>query len=345
MRIEADHVEITAGVRHGLSLGSPLALVVRNLDWENWSEEMAVSAPSAGWHSGRAVRVPRPGHADLAGGAKYGHRDLRNVLERASARETAARVAVGAVCRGLLACVGVEVVSVVRQIGSVGWDPGEDWDEATLAGVEGSDVRCAAPDVAAAMRAAIDAALSAGDTLGGVVEVRARGVPVGLGSHVAWDRRLDARLAAAVMGIPAIKGVEIGLGFAAAAAPGSEVHDAIIPGDGPWPFERGSNHAGGLEGGITTGQDVVVRAAMKPIPTLTRPLPSVDLDTLEAAPAHAERSDACAVPAAAVVVEAAVCFELARALLAKLGGDHLDDVCGALAAYQERVSRMWGRDG
>jgi chorismate synthase len=345
MRIEADRVEITAGVRHGVSLGSPLALVVRNLDGPNWSEEMSPQAREEGWQSARQIRVPRPGHADLAGGAKYGHRDLRNVLERASARETAARVAVGAVCRGLLRCVGVGVVSVVRGIGGVEWDPGDDWDDAMLAAAESSDVRCAAPEVAAAMRQAIDEARAAGDTLGGVVEVRAREVPVGLGSHVAADRRLDARLAAAVMGVPAIKGVEIGLGFAAAAARGSEVHDAILPGDGPWPFRRETNRAGGVEGGISTGLEIVVRAAMKPIPTLTRPLASVSLDTLEPVPAHAERSDVCAVPAAAVVVEAAICFELAAALLEKFGGDHLDDTRGALAAYRERLSRMWGADG
>lgn len=346
MRIEADRVEILAGVRHGMSLGSPISLRIANRDWENWTGEMGADVPAEGWSSGRAFRVPRPGHADLAGAAKYGHRDLRNVLERASARETAARVAVGAVCRALLNAVGVSVVSGVRQIGPVRWEAPDEWDASVVAAIEGSDVRCGGAEASRAMRAAVDAAKADGDTLGGILEVRAQGVPVGLGSHVAWDRRLDARLAAAVTGVPAIKGVEFGLGFGGADLPGSQVHDEIAtaPGGGDWPFERGANHCGGVEGGISTGAEIVVRAVMKPIPTMMRPLGSVDLDTMAAAPAHAERSDVCAVPAAGVVLEAVVCHVLADALLEKFGGDCLDDLTAAIAAYRARLSGTWGHD-
>ena len=304
---------------------------------------MAPAPP--GWRSERGVRTPRPGHADLAGGAKYRHRDLRNVLERASARETAARVAVGAVCRGLLGSLGIDVVSVVCRIGSVVWDAPRQWSEELVTAAMESDVGCPDEGAAAAMRAAIDEAREEGDTLGGVFEVRALGVPPGIGSHVHWDRRLDSRLAGALMSIPAIKGVEVGLGFGAAAAPGSQVHDAITPAQGDWPFTRASNNAGGIEGGISNGEPIIVRAAMKPIPTLTRPLPSVNLDSLSPTEAHAERSDVCAVPAAAVVGEAVVCFEVARAMLEKLGGDHLTDVVEALAAYRRDVARLWEANG
>lgn len=345
MSIEQDCVTISAGVRHGLSLGSPIALAIRNRDWENWAQEMSVAPAPPGWRSERGVRTPRPGHADLAGGAKYRHRDLRNVLERASARETAARVAVGAVCRGLLGSLGIDVVSVVCRIGSVVWDAPRQWSEELVTAAMESDVGCPDEGAAAAMRAAIDEAREEGDTLGGVFEVRALGVPPGIGSHVHWDRRLDSRLAGALMSIPAIKGVEVGLGFGAAAAPGSQVHDAITPAQGDWPFTRASNNAGGIEGGISNGEPIIVRAAMKPIPTLTRPLPSVNLDSLSPTEAHAERSDVCAVPAAAVVGEAVVCFEVARAMLEKLGGDHLTDVVEALAAYRRDVARLWEANG
>ncbi len=345
MAIERDRVRIDAGVRHGLSLGSPVALTVTNRDFANWEQELSAAPAPAGWVSARAVRTPRPGHADLAGGAKYRQCDLRNVLERASARETAARVAVGALCRALLAELGVRVVSVVCQIGTVNWEVPAQWTAELVQAAEGSDVACPCASVAAAMRAAIDAARERGDTLGGVFAVRATGVPPGLGSHVHWDRRLDARLAGALMSIPAIKGVEIGLGFAAAARPGSAVHDPILPGEGAWPFTRPTNHAGGLEGGISNGEAICLAAAMKPIPTLTRPLPSVNLDTCAPVAAHAERSDVCAVPAAAVVGEAVVCFELARAMLEKLGGDHRDDLVTALAAYRRDLARLWRADG
>lgn len=345
MSIENDRVELSAGVRHGLTLGSPIALRIENRDWEDWREEMSAEALQEGRESERVVRTPRPGHADLAGGAKYGHRDLRNVLERASARETAARVAVGAVCRCLLAAVDIAVAGMVCRIGAVEWEAPAEWSEALMAAAEQSDVGCPDEDAAAAMRRAIDEAREQGDTVGGVFEIRATGVPPGLGSHVQWDRRLDARLAAALMSIPAVKGVETGLGFAAAARPGSQVHDPVAPAGGDWPFRRETNNAGGLEGGVSNGEAIVLRAAMKPIPTLTRPLPSVDLDTMQPREAHAERSDVCAAPAARVVGEAVVCFELARAVVEKFGGDCLDDVTAAVGAYRHRVGRLWGAQG
>lgn len=344
MRIETDRAEITAGVRHGKTLGGPVAVIIRNRDWANWTDEMSADTPGENWSSGRRVHVPRPGHADLAGATKYRQRDMRNILERSSARETAARVAVGAICRSLLTLVGIRVASVVCRIGPVSWRPPSDWCPRTIAAAEESDVSC--PDAAAAqaMRCAIDRARTAGDTLGGVFEVRAIGVPPGLGSHVAADRRLDARLASALMSIPAIKGVEIGLGFAVAGLPGSQVHDAITVGDGPWPFARSTNNAGGVEGGMSNGEPIIVRAAMKPIPTLTRPLESVDTDTMRAAPAHSERSDVCAVPAAAVVGEAEVCIELARALLEMFGSSHVDDLRRSLEEYRLDRRQFWSRE-
>ncbi len=345
MAIETDRVTITAGVRHGLSLGSPISLTLENREGETWAEEMSAEPLGEKWTSGRSVRVPRPGHADLAGAAKYRHRDMRNVLERSSARETAARVAVGAVCRAFLQELGITAASVVCSIGGVAWEPPEDWTSALLATAEASDVSCPDESVAEAMRQEINAARQRGDTLGGVFEVRAFGVPPGLGSHVHWDRKLDGNLAAALMSIPAIKGIEVGLGFRAAERPGSQVHDHLNVGEAAWPIRRPSNHAGGIEGGMSNGEALVLRAAMKPIPTLTQPLPSVNLDTLLPAAAHSERSDVCAVPAAAVVGEAMVLFELARAALEKLGGDHLTDVKAALAAYREDLQRLWAHGG
>ena len=345
MAIERDVAHITAGVRHGLSLGSPISVVIANRDWENWREEMSPEAQPDGWDTRCSVRVPRPGHADLAGAAKYRHPDMRNILERASARETAARVAVGAICRSLLGPLGIEVLSVVAEIGGTSWAVPDDWSEDLCAAARASDVGCPDPDTARRMRLAIDAARDDGDTLGGLVEVRSWGLPPGLGSHVAADRRLDGRLAAAVMSIPAIKGVEIGMGFGVASARGSKVHDAITPAGGQWPFARASNNAGGIEGGMTNGEPLVLRAALKPIPTLLQPLPSVSLDTLASAPAHAERSDACAVPAAAIVVEAAVCFELARAALEKFGGDCLHDLKDSVERYRADRAFLWRSDG
>lgn len=339
MKIERDEAEILAGVRHGRTLGSPIALLVKNRDWENWRDVMS-PAPledeaALERAAERALTRPRPGHGDLAGGVKYGHRDLRNVLERASARETAMRVAVGAVCQEFLAQLGIRVVAHVVALGGVraetaGLAPAE-IEERVLA----SPMYCADPAAARAMVEAVDRARAEGDTLGGIVEVLAVDVPPGLGSYVSADRRLDGRLAAALMSIPAIKGVEVGLGFEAAHLPGSRVHDEILPG-----WRRGSNRAGGLEAGVTNGEPLVVRAAMKPIATLYRPLMSLDLATGAPAPAGVERSDVCAVPAASVVAQAAVAFVLAQAALEKFGGDSLDEVrrnhdayMGAVRAY------------
>ncbi|MCE5216427.1 chorismate synthase [bacterium] len=347
MAIEQDRVELLSGVRHGESLGSPIGLKIRNRDWPNWSEEMCADSMPDGWRSGRAVRTPRPGHADLSGATKYAHEDMRNVLERASARETAARVAIGSLARCLLGAAGIEVRSLVVRIGSAVYEGPQEWSPELLRAAEASDVRCPDERSAESMRATIDAAREAGDTVGGVFEVRAFGVPPGVGSHVASDRRLDGRLAGALMSIPAIKGVEVGMGFAAASGLGSEVHDEIALAEdtaAAWPFRRPTNRAGGLEGGISNGEPIVVRAAMKPIPTLTRPLQSVCLDGMAPVQAHAERSDVCAVPAAAVVGEAVVCFELARAFLEKFGGDHLRDVIAARDSYLRDRRSLWHWD-
>lgn len=340
MRIETDRVRFTAGVRGGLTLGSPLAMEIENRDWANWQQVMD-PAPGAGLQQ-RAVTKPRPGHADLPGGIKYRQLDLRNILERASARETAARVAAGSVGRALLQEVGIGLAGHVTRIGAV--EVGRELTlEEVLDTAQASPVLCGDPDAEAAMIQAINAAREAGDSLGGVVEIIAWGVPVGLGSHTQWDRRLDGCLAQALMSIPAIKGVEIGMGFGAAALPGSAVHDEIFfkPGRG---FYRQTNRAGGLEGGITNGEPLVVRAAMKPIPTLMKPLRSVDIRTREPFPAAVERSDVCAVPAAAVVAEAMVAFVLARALLEKFPADSLSELREALRRHQEYVEKFGYED-
>jgi len=309
-QLEQDEVEVLAGLRHGRTLGTPLALIVRNRDHKNWTWGMSPWPPE-GEPSGKgtkAVTLPRPGHADLPGVLKYGHADVRDALERASARHTAVFVAAGAVAKALLRELGVEVAGSVAEIGGEtdGWE------------------------------AAIDAARADRDTLGGVVEVRAKGVPPGLGSYATRGDRLDARFAAALMGIQAVKGVEIGDGFELARRRGSEAHDEIEPG-----LRRRSNRAGGIEAGVTNGEEVVVRAAMKPLPTLMRPLDSVDLATGEAAQALVERSDVAAVEALAVVAEAAVAWELARAALEKFGGDALEDLRAAHGAYLARI--QWPR--
>ncbi len=315
MRIERDRVEITGGVIAGKTTGAPVALRIENRDWANWE---------AHWAAGDLPKltVPRPGHADYAGMLKYGLDDARPILERASARETAARVAVGALAKLLLAEFGVAVGSYVEAIGTVSaaipdLPLAELWARA-----EASDVRCPDEGAAAKMRAAIDAAREAGDSLGGVFVVAATGVPVGLGSHAHWDRRLDARLAAAVMSIPAIKGVEIGPAFENARLPGTQVHDEFVV-EAMHCIARTSNRAGGIEGGMSNGQPIVVRAAMKPIPTTVTPLRSVDRTTGEPAQTQYQRSDVCAVPAAAVVGEAMVAWVLAEALVEKMGGDSL----------------------
>ena len=333
MDIERDQVEIRSGVRFGETIGSPLSLLIANRDWENWREAMAV----AGEPAPTPITIPRPGHADLAGALKYARRDLRDVLERASARETAARVAAGAIARTMLERVGIEIWSRVLAIGGA-QAPQDDrpWQQLRDA-AEASDVGCADEAAAGAMRAEIDTAREAGDSVGGVFEVAAQGVPPGLGSYAQWDLRLDGRLAQAVMSIPAIKGVEIGLGFGAAGARGSQVHDAFVPGPGPGGTMRPTNRAGGIEGGVTNGQPVVIRAAMKPIPTLTTPLASVDLATGKPAPAHAERSDVCAVPAARVVGEAMVALVLADAVTEKFGRDTMAEIERNLAAYLQSI--------
>jgi chorismate synthase len=342
MRIESDRAEILSGVRHGETLGSPIALQVRNRDWANWTGPMsAAPVPEQGDDEAmRRVFLPRPGHADLVGVLKYDRRDARDILERASARETAARVAAGAVAKALLGELGVRIGSHVVSIGGIqarlSTELPADLNEAS----DPSPVRCLDAEAEGRMIDAIDAARRDGDTLGGVFEVVAAGVPAGLGSHVSWDRKLDGRLAGALMSVQAIKGVEVGLGFEAAHRPGSEVHDAIhrsadaVLGGG---FGRSGNHAGGLEGGITTGQRLVVRAAMKPISTLMRPLGTVDLRTGEPGEAVRERSDVCAVPAAAVVGEAMVAVVLAAAVLEKLGGDSMRELRRAWQGWLAQI--------
>jgi chorismate synthase len=321
MKIEKDHAEIMGGVRHGLTLGSPLALWIQNRDWVNWTEKMAVEPVET--EIERVTRL-RPGHADLPGAVKYDFADVRNVLERASARETAARVAVGAVAKRLLAEFGVQFHSHTLSIGGVRSNVPEtiDWDA-----VEEDPVRSADSAAGEAMVAAINAAKPDGDTVGGEVEVRVSGVPLGLGSHVHWDRKLDGRIAQAICSINAFKAVGFGLGFESTGMRGSQVHDVILP-VAEWrgqPWRHKTNHHGGIEGGTSTGEEIVVRAAIKPIPTLAHPLPSVDLETGEEVLAHYERSDVCVVPAGGVVAEAMVAIVLADAWMEKFGGDTLSE--------------------
>ncbi len=332
-QLEQDHAQLIGGVRHGRTLGSPVAMVIANRVWDDWREVMQV-----GPYEGDPKRVTRlrPGHADLAGTMKYGFDDVRNILERASARETAARVAVGAVCRRFLEEFGVAVHSHTASIGDIvaEIDGEPDWNA-----VEASRVRCADGKAGERMVTAIDEAREAGDTLGGTFEMWATGVPIGLGSHVQWDRKLDGQVAQAVMSIHATKGVDIGGGFAVAAGPGSQAHDIIMPPD-KWDgrqWRRETNRAGGLEGGMTNGEPIVVRGALKPISTLSKPLPSVDLLSGEEIQAHYERSDVCTVPAAGVVGEAMIAIVIARAMLEKFGGDSLDETRRAYAAYQDTI--------
>lgn len=330
-KIEQDRAEITSGVRHGLTLGSPITLTIQNRDWVNWTEAMSIE-PIEG-EVEKVTRL-RPGHADLAGTVKYDFDDVRPILERASARETAARVAVGGVCKRLLEEFGLAFRSHTVQIGTVeAAVPVEiDWDA-----VEASPVRCGDAASGERMVAAIDDARNAGDTLGGVVEGRAQGVPIGLGSHVHWDRKLDGRLAQALMSIHSVKGVEIGGGFRLTKLTGSQVHDVILPRE-RWgagtPWERATNNAGGTEGGISDGQDIVVRVGLKPIATLPRSLPSADLHSGEEIPAHYERSDVCVVPAAGVIVESMCAIVLATAALEKFGGDNLRETLRNFHAFQ-----------
>ena len=331
MQIESDRAELLSGVRLGETLGSPLAMLVWNRDWENWQVAMSAAPPPSDVNP-KALRphyLPRPGHADLVGALKYDRRDVRDVLERASARETAARVACGAVAKRLLDEFGIRVGSHVVSIGGEVARTAETLPDDLNGAVADDPVRCLDPEASARMTAAIDAARERGDTLGGVFEVVATGVPAGLGSYVAWDEKLDGRLAGAMMSVQAVKGVEIGLGFEGARRPGSEVHDPIVRAPEKarsGQLGRASNRAGGLEGGVTTGEAVLVRGAMKPISTLRRPLPSVDLRDGSPGDAAVERSDVCAVPAAAVVGETMVALVLADAFLQKFGGDSIGEI-------------------
>lgn len=361
MKIETDTVEILSGIRFGKTLGSPIALFIENKDWANWQEIMSSDPPSVpalirGGNKGGVTR-PRPGHADLSGAIKYNQKDIRNILERSSARETAARVAVGSVAKRLLEEFGIRVYSWVTAIGEVGWAVptsssiyysshstphsalSELFDKA-----EKSDVRCPVANVTEAMKKRIDEARNNGDSLGGIFEIVVTGVPVGLGSHVQFDRKLNARLSMALMSIQAIKGVEFGLGFEAARRSGSEVHDEIAYSDTSLAphremggFYRKTNNAGGIEGGMSNGEDIVIRGAMKPIPTLYKPLRSVDIETKEAFEATVERSDICAVPAASVVGEAVVAFEIANAMIDKFAGDSMEEMKRNYSSYMEYV--------
>lgn len=331
MAIERDQVEFWGGVRHGYSLGSPIALLVKNRDFENWKDTMSPD-PAA---TDRQVTRPRPGHADLVGGMKYDHRDLRNVLERASARETTMRVALGAVARGFLRALGIEVAGHVVGIGEVS-APLREYTLEEIRGSEDSPVRVVDRSVESKMTEAIDRAKAAGDTLGGVVEVVAFGLPVGLGSYTHWERRVEAKLAEAILSIQAFKGVEVGAGFAQTEVPGSLVHDPIW-----WEqsegWSRTSNRAGGLEGGVTTGMPLVVRGAMKPLSTLMSPLGSFDIENKEPFLAQVERSDVTAVPPAAVVAEAMVLHVLADQILMKFGGDSLGEIRQRVQDWKEHV--------
>jgi chorismate synthase len=345
MAIESDRAEPLGGVRHGLTTGAPVALMIPNRDWENWQRTMHVEPEEPAGATGPdrpIVTRPRPGHADLAGMVKYGHDDIRNVLERASARETASRVAVGAIARQLLEQVGTQIVSHVISIGSVSLaDPLRVTFEDARAIRADAPLHCVDSNVEREMIAAIDGAREAGDTIGGSFEVIAHDVPPGLGSYGQWDRKLDGRLAQALMSIPAIKGVGIGRGPAAAALPGSRLHDEILPPNEDRPVvgvRRPTNNAGGLEGGVTNGEDLRVSGYMKPIATLMKPLRSVDLATMAESPAAIERSDVCAVPAAAVVGEAMVALVLADAAMEKFGGDSVQELVDNFRAFRDRTS-------
>ena len=342
MKIESDRIEWLAGVRAGETLGSPIAMLIWNRDWEHWQDVMAPEADATpdpqGGGRRRQVTRPRPGHADLAGSLKYDRLDARDILERASARETVARVACGAICKKLLREFSIEIGSHVAELGDVIANHHSPFPTPLNERADQSPVRCLDSEAEREMIARIDAAKAAGDTLGGIVEVIAQGVPVGLGSHVSWDRKLDGRLAQALMSIPAVKGVELGLGFEAARRKGSEVHDEILPG-----FARATNRAGGTEGGMTTGEPLVLRVAMKPISTLMSPLKTVDLKTGGPTQAQSERSDVTAVPAMGVIAEAMLAIVLTEALLEKFGGDALSElkrnVDGYLAQVRARTSK------
>jgi len=339
MKIERDAAQVSSGVRHGRTLGGPIALTIPNRDYANWEERMNPWPVEA---EVPEVHLPRPGHADLAGAQKFGFTDVRNVLERASARETAARVAGGALAKAFLRTLGVEIVSHVMQIGSVRAPERNGLAVADFADVDASPVRCLDADASRAMVQEINALRKANESLGGVFEVRAYGVVPGIGSHVSWEERLDGRIGMAMLSIQAVKGCGIGDGFDLAGRPGSAAHDEIFF-DDEQGYYRETNRSGGIEGGMTTGEPVVVICAMKPLPTLTKPLRSVDIATHAPAEALRERTDSCTVPAAGVVGEAMLAIVLASAFRDKFGGDHIDDVRAAVAAYEERIGWRRGR--
>ncbi|HTS65141.1 MAG TPA: chorismate synthase [Candidatus Acidoferrales bacterium] len=338
MKIETDSAEIVAGVRHSRTIGSPVAILIRNNDWKNWTEALPVEDVAGGEDKRRPVTRPRPGHADLAGVIKYGFHDARYILERASARETAARVAVGAMAKALLGEFGIRVLSHVVAAGSVRLQRPVVWEELVeLSKRDEVLLGCVDPATEARMKGVVDEAYRTGDTVGGVFEVVAHGVPVGLGSHAAWDTRLDGRLAQAIVSMQAVKGVEVGFAAEGAASFGSKVQDTIHYDKDAHRFTRGANRAGGLEGGMTNGQDILVRGMLKPISTLRRPLESVDLVTREPAAAAYERSDVCVLPAAGVIGEAMVAIVLAQAFLEKFGGDSLGETQHNFEGYLEYV--------
>jgi len=340
MKIETDRVRIVAGVRHSQTIGSPIALVLENKDWKNWTEALPVESGPGSEEKKKPVTRPRPGHADLAGVLKYGFRDARYILERASARETTARVAVGALAKQFLEQFGISVLSHVIAVGPVRLERPAAWDEIVALSLKDEVLLgCVDAETEARMKEVVDEALRTGDTVGGIFEVVAHNVPPGLGSHIAWDTRLDGRLAQAIVSIQAVKGVEIGEAAAGAASFGSKVQDTIHYDKKERRFTRGANRAGGLEGGITNGQDVVVRGMLKPISTLRRPLESVDLATREPSEAAYERSDVCVVPAAGVIGEAMVALVLAQAFLEKFGGDSLGETRRNFEGYLEQVRR------
>lgn len=340
MKIEKDQAIITAGIRHGEALGSPIALTVENKDWKNWKTVMSIEPIEEEKVGQRRVSKPRPGHADLVGGIKYGHRDLRNILERSSARETMVRVAVGAIAKKLLHELGIEVVGHVVEIGGVQANLKNKYTiDEIREGSENSPVRCLDTEVEQEMMDKIDEAKKKGDTIGGVVEVVVGGVPAGLGSYVQWDKKLDAKIARAIVSINAFKGAEFGVGFDMARKPGSEVMDEILW-DENTGYTRGSNNLGGFEGGMTNGMPIVVRGVMKPIPTLYKPLMSVDIDTKEEYKASIERSDSCAVPAASVVAEAVVAWEVAEAVLDKFDGDSFERLKAEVAEYRRYANNF-----
>ncbi len=341
MKIETDRAEIVAGVRHSHTIGSPIAIIIRNADWKNWTEALPVEDTDGGEDKRKPVTRPRPGHADLAGAIKYDYHDARYILERASARETAARVAAGALAKAFLGQFGIEILSHVIAVGTARLERNAEWEElVTLSKKDEVLLGCVDPETEKRMKDVVDVAFRTGDTVGGVFEVVAHNLPIGLGSHITWDSRLDGRLAQAIVSMQAVKGVEIGFAAEGSAAFGSKVQDTIHYNREERKFTRGANRAGGLEGGMTNGQDVLVRGFLKPISTLRRPLESVDLATRDSAKAAYERSDVAVVPAAGVIGEAMVALVLAQAFLEKFGGDSLAETRRNFEGYREQVKNF-----